>query len=125
MDQPGRHLLHLMAACLLAACGLTCSVAFESLAAALAGIVLAVVGLSAARPAFYSLPSRYLTGVAAAGGMALINATGSLGGYVGPWIVGLLRDRTGSFVPGMEAMSAMLLVAAVLTGVLMKVTGES
>jgi ACS family tartrate transporter-like MFS transporter len=125
MDQSGRHLLHLMAACLVAACGLTCAVAFDALAAALAGIVLAVVGLSAARPAFYSLPSRYLTGIAAAGGMALINATGSLGGYVGPWIVGLLRDRTGSFVAGMEAMSVMLVVAAVLTGVLMKVTGES
>jgi len=124
MDRSGRHLVHLAAACLVAAGGLAFSVAFETLTPALAGIVLAVIGLSSARPAFYSLPSRYLTGVAAAGGMALINATGSLGGYVGPWMVGLLRDMTGFFFAGMVAMSAMLGVAAVLTGVLMKVTGE-
>lgn len=124
MDRSGRHMVHLAAACVVAAAGLAFAVAFDALTPALIGIVFAVIGLSSARPAFYSLPSRYLTGVAAAGGMALINAVGSLGGYVGPWMVGVLKDATHSFAAGMIAMSAMLVVAAILTGVLMAVTRQ-
>ncbi|WP_233847147.1 MFS transporter [Paraburkholderia sp. HD33-4] len=125
MDRSGRHCVHLVAACLVAAAGLAFSVMFDALAPAMIGIVLAVIGLSSARPAFYSLPSRYLSGVAAAGGMAFINATGSLGGYVGPWMVGVLKDATHSFFAGMVAMSAMLVVAAALTVVLIAVTKEA
>lgn len=127
MDGPvgsGRHMVHLVAACVVAAACLAFSVAFDALTPALIGIVFAVIGLSSARPAFYSLTSRYLTGVAAAGGMALINATGSLGGYVGPWMVGVLKDATHSFAAGLIAMSAMLLLAAILTRVLVAVTRE-
>ncbi|WP_156924647.1 hypothetical protein [Burkholderia sp. WSM2230] len=61
--------------------------AFFLASAPLVGTVFSVIGLSAARPASHSLPSRYLTGIAAAGGMAFINSMGSLGGYVGPWMV--------------------------------------
>lgn len=125
MDRSGRHCLHLVAACLVAAAGLGFSVISDALTPAMVGIVLAVIGLSSARPAFYSLPSRYLTGVAAAGGMAFINATGSLGGYVGPWMVGVLKDATHSFFSGMVAMSAMLVVAAALSVVLIAVTKEA
>ncbi|NML30668.1 MFS transporter [Paraburkholderia antibiotica] len=125
MDRSGRHVLHLVGACLVAAVGLGFSVMFDALTPAMIGIVLAVIGLSSARPAFYSLPSRYLSGVAAAGGMAFINATGSLGGYVGPWMVGVLKDTTHSFFAGMVAMSAMLVVAAVLSLVLIAVTKET
>ncbi|OLL33265.1 hypothetical protein BTH42_02540 [Burkholderia sp. SRS-W-2-2016] len=125
MDRSGRHVLHLVAACLVAAVGLGFSVLFDALAPAMVGIVLAVIGLSSARPAFYSLPSRYLSGVAAAGGMAFINATGSLGGYVGPWMVGVLKDATHSFFAGMVAMSVMLVVAAALSVLLIVVTKET
>jgi ACS family tartrate transporter-like MFS transporter len=125
MDRSGRHLVHLAATCVVASAGLGISVIFDSLTPAMFGIVIAVIGLSSARPAFYSLPSRYLTGMAAAGGMALINSIGSLGGYVGPWMVGVLKDSTHSFSTGMLAMSVMLLVAAGLTYVLMAVTPES
>ncbi len=43
------------------------------------------------------------------------NSMGSLGGYVGPWMVGVLKDATRSYAPGMLAMSASLLLAALLT----------
>ena len=115
MERHGRHLLHLALACVVSAAGLIFAVVFSSLLPALVGMVFAVIGLSAARPAFYSLPSRYLTGIAAAGGMAFINSMGSLGGYVGPWMVGVLKDTTHSYAPGMLAMSASLALAALLT----------
>ena len=124
MDRTGQHMLNLALACLVSAAGLAFSIVFASLVPALIGITLGVIGLSSVRPAFYSLPSRYLTGAAAAGGIAFINAIGSLGGYVGPWMVGLLKDWTQSFTPGMLAMSAMLVVAALLTWLLRSVTRE-
>ncbi|MBV8488841.1 MAG: MFS transporter [Planctomycetaceae bacterium] len=125
MDRTGQHMLNLALACLLSAAGLAFSIVFASLVPTLIGISLGVIGLSSVRPAFYSLPSRYLTGAAAAGGIAFINSVGSLGGYVGPWMVGLLKDWTQSFTPGMLAMSAMLVVAALLTWLLRTVTRES
>lgn len=125
MDRTGQYLLNLVLACLVAAAGLAFSIVFASLVPALIGITIGVIGLSSVRPAFYSLPSRYLTGAAAAGGIAFINSIGSLGGYVGPWLVGLLKDKTQSFTPGMLAMSAMLVVAALLTWLLRSVTKEA
>jgi MFS transporter, ACS family, tartrate transporter len=124
MERSGKHLLHLALACLVSAAGLAIAVVDAALTPALIGMVFAVIGLSAARPAFYSLPSRYLTGIAAAGGMAFINSVGSLGGYVGPWMVGVLKDSTHSYASGMALMAVMLTVAACLTGVLARVTSR-
>lgn len=125
MERSGQYLFNMIAACLLTAAGFTFSVVYDSLAPAMVGITLAVVGLSSVRPAFYSLPSRFLTGAAAAGGLAFINSIGSLGGYVGPWMVGVLKDQTGKFEAGMLAMAAMLVVAAALTLVLKWVAKQS
>lgn len=124
MDRTGRHLANLAATCLVAAAGFVISVLFASLVPAMIGITFAVIGLSSARPAFYSLPSRYLTGAAAAGGIAFINAVGSLSGYVAPWIMGVLKDATGSFNAGLLGLAAMLVVSALLTGLLRIVTRE-
>ena len=114
MDRTGQHLANLAVTCLVAAAGFAFSVLFASLLPAVIGITFAVIGLSSARPAFYSLPSRYLTG-AAAGGMAFINAIGSLSGYVSPWIMGVLKDATGSFDSGLIGLAIMLVVSAALT----------
>ncbi|APG09975.1 hypothetical protein BKD09_16745 [Bradyrhizobium japonicum] len=125
MERRGQHLLNMVAAFALTGVGLVFAVYDSALWPAMAGITMAVIGLSSVRPAFYSLPSRYLSGAAAAGGIALINAIGSLGGYVGPWMVGALKDQTGSFEPGMLAMAVMLGFAAALTLVLKRVTREA
>jgi len=55
---------------------------------ALIGMSAATVGIYGSRAAFWPMPSIFLTGTAAAGAIALINAVGNLGGYVGPVIVG-------------------------------------
>jgi MFS family permease len=125
MDRTKQYLLNLIAACLLAAAGLAFSVHDNGLLPAIIGITLAVIGLSSVRPAFYSLPPRYLAGAAAAGGIAFINSVGSLGGYVGPSMVGVLKDATGSFMPGTLAMAGMLVVAAGLTLLFKRVAREA
>lgn len=125
MEKTGQYLLNMVAACLLAGAGLAFSVFYGPLAPAMVGLTMAVIGLSSVRPAFYSLPSRYLTGAAAADGLAFINSVGSLGGYVGPWMVGVLKDETGSFEAGTLAMAGMLVVAAALTLLLKRVAREN
>lgn len=124
MDRTGQHLLNLMGTCLLAAVGFVVSVASPAIIPSMIGITLAVVGLSSARPAFFSLPSRYLTGVTAAAGMAFINSVGSLSGYVSPWMMGVVKDNTGSFNLALVALALMLVVSAGLTWVLRLVTRD-
>jgi nitrate/nitrite transporter NarK len=64
------------------------------------------------------LPSRFLTGAAAAGGIGLINSVGNLGGFVAPYATGALTDLTGSEKAGMWAVGAVMIAAAVLVVVL-------
>jgi nitrate/nitrite transporter NarK len=83
----------------------------------LAAISVAVMGLFSTFGPFWTLPSAFLRGTAAAGGIALINSIGNLGGFVSPWIVGLVKKQTGSFTGGIAFLAAALLVAAILVAV--------
>jgi MFS transporter, ACS family, tartrate transporter len=74
---------------------------------------VALVGVTAARAIFWSIPTRFLTGVAAAGGLAFINSIGTVGGFVGPSMMGWLKDFSGSYVIGLAAVSAIMIAAAV------------
>lgn len=76
---------------------------------------LAAVGIYAGQPVLWSLPSRFLTGVQAASGIAMINAVGNLGGGFGPMGIGVVVDRTGSAVTGLWFLVAAMAVAAVAT----------
>ncbi|HEV7990949.1 MAG TPA: hypothetical protein VGP25_03945, partial [Gemmatimonadaceae bacterium] len=80
----------------------------------LAALTLAAVGVYCAFGVFWTLPSAVLAGTAAAGGIALINSVGNLGGYVGPVVVGRLRDATGRYAAGLYVISAAMAVAGVL-----------
>lgn len=71
-------------------------------------------GVVAAIPAFWALPPKLLTGIGAAGGIALINTIGQLGGIVSPVMVGRIRDLTGSATPALYVIAAMSLVCAMI-----------
>jgi ACS family tartrate transporter-like MFS transporter len=60
------------------------------------------------------MPTAFLTGTAAAGGVALINSIGNVGGFVGPYIVGYVKETTGNYMIGMLVLAATLLIAAIL-----------
>ena len=83
---------------------------------ALVGITVVVIGVTTARAVFWSIPTRFLTGAAAAGGFAFINSVGTFGGFAGPLMMGWLKDLTGSFSAGILGMAAMLLISTLLTG---------
>ena len=80
----------------------------------LAALTVAAVGVYGAFGVFWTLPSAVLAGTAAAGGIALINSVGNLGGYVGPVVVGRLRDATGTYAAGLYMIALAMGVAGVL-----------
>jgi ACS family tartrate transporter-like MFS transporter len=91
---------------------------------ALLGMSAATVGIYGSRAAFWPMPSIFLTGTAAAGAIALINATGNLGGYFGPFIVGWIKDSTKSFEAGLYFLAACSLMAAIITFFAARAAGD-
>lgn len=79
-------------------------------------LALAVMGggVVASIPAFWALPPRILSGAGAAGGIALINTLGQLGGVVSPVLVGHIKDATGSTTPALYAIGAASLACALI-----------
>jgi D-galactonate transporter len=108
--------LHLAGALVIGAVGLTASaLAGTHTTLAIACLTIAAVGILPAAPLFWSLPTAFLTGAAAAAGIATINSVANLGGLVSPTVIGWLRDLTGSTEAGLMFVSATLLVGAVIT----------
>jgi ACS family tartrate transporter-like MFS transporter len=106
---------HLIVASCLAGAGLICAGLLGSSYWALAGMAAATTGIYGSRASFWPMPSTFLTGTAAAGAIALINATGNLGGYVGPFVVGWIKDSSKSFEAGLYFLAACAIACAVIT----------
>ena len=116
VDRSGKKVLNLLLTCLLGAAGMVGAALLHTFWPALVGITVAVIGVTTARAVFWSIPTRFLTGAAAAGGFAFINSVGTFGGFAGPLMMGWLKDLTGSFSAGILGMAAMLLISTLLTG---------
>jgi len=115
VDRGGRKLTHLALSCAVSAAGFLAAVVFRgNFWMAFAGITVAVIGVNGARAIFWTIPPRFLSGIAAAGGLAFINSIGTSGGQVGPYVMGWLRQYTGSFTIGLLSLSGFLLAAALL-----------
>jgi MFS family permease len=111
VDEKGRRIVNLALACLLGGIGLLLPIVSGSLAVAVVGFSVALVGVTAARAIFWAIPTRFLTGVAAAGGLAFINSIATLGGFVGPSMMGWLKEFSGSYIFGLSAVAAIMLAA--------------
>jgi MFS family permease len=112
VDRGGNKVTNLALACLLAAIGLFCAVFATNFWVSFGWLTVSLLGINGARGIFFTIPMRFLTGIALAGGLAFINSIGTAGGFVGPYIFGWLTERTGSFTAGLAVMSAFLLGAA-------------
>jgi nitrate/nitrite transporter NarK len=78
------------------------------------------MGQQSIAPTFWSLPTAMLSGTAAAGGIAMINAVGNLGGFLGPYMFGLVKDFTGSDTIGLLALAT----APVISGIVLLALGH-
>jgi len=112
-DRTGERKRHVAACTLLAALGIALAAAFHASPALLVlGFTICQIGQRAVQPTFWTLPPLLLGGTAAAAGIALINSIGNLGGQLGPWVVGSLRDLTHSHSGGLLLLAGLLLVQA-------------
>ncbi|HRH44913.1 MAG TPA: MFS transporter [Pyrinomonadaceae bacterium] len=103
--------ISLLAVCL----GLFLSSLFlENVYLAIIVFCVAGAGLYSYLPSFWALPTAFLTESAAAASIGLINSVGNLGGFAGPYIVGYLTTKTGTFYSGVIYLSGSALIAAVL-----------
>jgi MFS family permease len=115
VDRTGHKIRNLTLACLVAAVGLVLAIVAANFWWSLLWITLALAGITSARAIFWTIPTRFLTGLAAAGGLAFINSVATLGGFVGPYAMGWLRDATGSFSAGLTAMAGLLVLATLMS----------
>jgi len=115
VDRTGKKIGNLTIACAIGMFGLTASVVSGNIIIALTALTVALIGITSARAVFWPIPTRFLSGVGAAAGLAFINSIGTAGGFAGPYLMGWLKDYTGSFEAGLLTMSGILLAASLLS----------
>ena len=76
---------------------------------------IAAAGFYGTKGPFWSMPTMFLTGTAAASGIAWINSLGNLGGFFGPTMVGWARELSGSYAGGLYALAACALASAIIS----------
>lgn len=111
-DRTGERVLHSAACATLVAVGAVGAGMFASPVARIASLVVMQVAVIAFLAPFWTLPTIILSGSSAAVGIALVNAIGNVGGFVGPTVIGFLRTKTGGDTGAFLTLAAMSLVAA-------------
>ena len=119
-DRSGERVWHVALPLLIAASAFFIAGLAPSDLIVLAALAIVVVSLDTGIGVFWTLPSTFLAGSAAAGGIALVRTISALGGFAGPAIVGLLRGATGDYAAAMTALGCGLVLSALLVLVLGK-----
>lgn len=118
-DVTGERVWHVALASIIGGIAVPIALYMQSPYTAMIALTVCVMGVCAALPTFWSLPTAFLTGAAAAGGIALINSLGNLAGFAAPYITGWLTDLTGTEKAGLWVVGLMM-VAAGLVAVALK-----
>jgi len=117
-DRTGERVIHASACAVVAALGCVSAALLPHPLARVAGLALVSIGVHAFYIPFWCVPTALLRGTAAAAGIALVGALGHVGGFVGPYVVGLLTDTTGSTTVALLGLAFLALTAAALCVVL-------
>ena len=97
-----------------AAGGIGISTALNDPTMKMVALSIAGFGIFGCLPVFWTLPTAFLSGPAAAGGIAIINSIGNLAGFAGPYAMGRIKDLTGSYAGGLLSLSAAGFLAAII-----------
>jgi ACS family tartrate transporter-like MFS transporter len=117
-DRTGRRVLLVVAPAIAGAIGLVGAGLTTNPVVSIAALSLAASGIYGLLPSFWTLPPTYLKGPAVAAAFATVNSIGALGGFVGPYIVGWVKETTGSFSWGLILLGCGALVNAAMVGLL-------
>ena len=113
-DKMNERRWNLLVACILSTGGLVMAGLTMGTWWALVGMSLAAMGFYGSKGPFFAMPPMFLSGTALAAGIAWINSLGNLGGFFGPWYVGVMKDLTGSFAGGLYGLALLSLISAVV-----------
>ncbi|WP_322092455.1 MFS transporter [Paraburkholderia bannensis] len=114
-DRTGERTWHVIIPCVLACVGFIFAGQATTAMFVIGALVLVNVGISAAKAPLWAMPSMFLSGAGAAAGIAMINSLGNLGGFVGPAVIGWLKNETGSYAAGLYVVAATLAVSSIVT----------
>ena len=92
---------------------------------ALVGMSMATMGFYGSKGPFFAMPPMVLSGPALAAGIAWINSIGNLGGFFGPWYVGVMKDLTGSYAGGLYGLALLGLVAAIVCALFLHIPSRT
>ena len=113
-DKTGERTYHIAIPALIGALGFFAVAMTDNLVIGAIGICIATVGFWVSNTIAWTLPSRYLSGVALASGIALVNSVGNLGGFFGPFIVGWLKQTSGGYRVSLVVLGVCLAVNGVV-----------
>lgn len=117
-DRTGERSWHVALACMLAAIGLVIAASSHNMLGLIAALTIVNIGISCSKPPLWSMPTIFLSGTAAATGIATINSIGNLGGFAGPVMIGWIKDQTGSYAGGLYFVAGLLVLSTLLTVIL-------
>jgi ACS family tartrate transporter-like MFS transporter len=92
---------------------------------ALVGMSIAAMGFYGSKGPFFAMPPMFLSGAGLAAGIAWINSIGNLGGFFGPWYVGIMKDLTGSYVGGLYGLALLGLIAAIVCALFLHIPSRT
>jgi D-galactonate transporter len=104
---------HEAVALTIAAGGIALSTAFDNPTLKMLCLSISAFGVFSSLPVFWTLPTAFLSGASAAAGIAVINSIGNLSGFVGPYAMGWIRDRTGTYTLGLLLVSIVVFTAMI------------
>src|SRR3984893_12840993 len=92
---------------------------------ALVGMSIAAMGFYGSKGPFFAMPPMFLSGAGLAAGIAWINSLGNLGGFFGPWYVGVMKDLTGSYAGGLYGLALLGLIAAIVCALFLHIPSRT
>jgi D-galactonate transporter len=124
-DRTRERRWHTAVAAGVSAVGFAAAAAAHGIGPSLASLTLAMMGLASTFGPFWTLATGVVNGAGAAAGIAFINSVGNIGGFVGPSVVGYIKDRTQSFTLGLLFVATTVAIGAVLVLAVPKTTAGS
>jgi MFS transporter, ACS family, tartrate transporter len=114
-DRTAERTWHVVIPCAVACLGFILAGQAHTALWVIFALVIVNLGISAAKAPLWAMPSVFLSGAGAAAGIATINSLGNLGGFIGPFVIGWLKNTTGSYEAGLYVVGATLALSAVVT----------
>jgi MFS transporter, ACS family, tartrate transporter len=124
-DRMNERRWNLFIACVFSAIGLAIAGMTMGTWSALVGMSIAAMGFYGSKGPFFAMPPMFLSGAGLAAGIAWVNSIGNLGGFFGPWYVGVMKDLTGSYAGGLYGLALLGLVAAIVCALFLHIPSRT